>query len=525
MGHCQGFAGKADAMNDAPIRWWPAVVILGLSAMAIGGARLWPSVDFQIRNVVGLIVIAIALSMLTIWWLLLSRAPWRMRLTVFAVVLALGSALSAALGWRGVTGDFVPIFEFRWKRQAASTPLSAEGRTTHAESGWPDFPQYLGPQRNGVISDGPELARDWEKEPPEVLWRQPIGVAWSGFAIVGNRAVTLEQRDNEEMVTCLDVLTGKQLWTYGYPARFEGSYSGDGPRTTPTIAEGRVYTLGATGVVTCVTLDTGALVWQRDLYRDARGGRPEWGYAGSPLVLDGKVIVSSGKASRRSLFAYSVTDGKIVWRDGSQPGSYSSPCLLNLAGVPQIVMFNMTNITAHDPKTGAVLWEYPWGSRQPQIAQPVPVGPDRVAFSSSYGVGTELLEIKKDEAGKLSAHRIWKTLKFRAKISSFIYRDGYFYGLDDGILACIDARDSTRKWKEGRYGHGQILLVGELLLVTAESGEIILLAPTPEAPNELSRFRVFSSKTWNPPALSGDLLLMRTDQEAACLRLPLARQH
>ena len=390
-----------DSSSPPPIRWWPAIVILGVSAVAIGVARLWPSVvDFQIRNVVIFVVIAIALLILTIWWLLFSRAPWRMRLTVFAVVLALGGALTAVFGWRGVTGDFVPIFEPRWRRHAAPTPRHAEPRATPAESGRPDFPQYLGPQRNGVISDGPALARDWQKEPPEVLWRQPIGTAWSGFAIVGNRAVTLEQRGEQEMVTCLDMLTGKQLWTYGYAARFEGSYSGDGPRATPTISEGRVYTLGATGLVSCVTLDTGALVWQRDLYKDAKGGRPEWGYAGSPLVLDGKVIVSSGKSRRRSLFAYSVTDGKIVWRDGSQPGNYSSPCLLNLAGVPQIVMFNMTNITAHEPKTGAVLWEYPWGVRQPQIAQPVPVGPNRVAFSSSLRRGDGAARDQKGRRGQ-----------------------------------------------------------------------------------------------------------------------------
>ena len=384
-----------DSSSTPPIRWWPAIVILGVGAAVAGIARLWSSLDFQIRNVVVLVVIAVALPMLTIWWLLFSRAPWRMRLTVFALVLALGGAFSAVYEWHGVTGNFVPIFEPRWRSRAAPTSPHAELRATSAESGRPDFPQYLGRERNGVISDGPALARDWQKEPPQVLWRQPIGTAWSGFAIVGNRTVTLEQRGEQETVTCLDVLTGKQLWTYGYAALFEGAYSGDGPRATPTIADGRVYTLGATGVVSCLRLDSGALVWQRDLYKDAGGGRPEWGYAGSPLVLDGKVIVSSGKARRRSLFAYSVADGSIVWRDGSQPGNYSSPCLLNLAGVPQIVMFNMINITAHDPKTGAVLWEYPWGRRQPQIAQPVPVGPNRVAFSSGYGVGTELLEIKK----------------------------------------------------------------------------------------------------------------------------------
>jgi outer membrane protein assembly factor BamB len=392
------------------------------------------------------------------------------------------------------------------------------------KSGRPDFPQYLGPHRNCVIDDGTVLARDGTREPPQVLWRQPIGTGWSGFAIVGNRAVTLEQREENETVTCLDVLTGRQLWEHAEPVRFRSSISSDGPRTTPTIVDGRVFTLGATGILNCLALDSGKLLWQRKLSEDAPGPVPEWGYAGSPLVLGEKVIVSAGRPDGKSLLAYRVADGAVLWSSGSQPINYSSPAFLTLAGVPQVIMFNTVAITAHDPETGAVLWEYPWGIRQPHVAQPVPVGPDRVVFSSGYGVGAELLEIKRDAAGKLSPQRVWKAPTLRAMMSSFIHRDGYLYGLDDGMLTCVELRDGTRKWKEGRYGHGQILLVGGLLLMTAESGEIVLLAPTPEAPNELGRFRVFNSKTWNPPALSGDLLLVRTDQEAACLRLPLARQ-
>ena len=515
-------------MNSLPdrrtIRWWPAVTIFIVAAAAMSGVHGWSSAHFQTRNLLVFVLGALASVCLTIWWIAFSRARWPLRLSVFALVLLSAGAFGAAFRLRGMTGDFLPIFEPRWRHEAIVARPRAESTAALEKSGRPDFPQYLGVHRNCIIDDGTLLARDWEKEPPQILWRQPIGIGWSGFAIVGNRAVTMEQRGENETVTCLDVLTGRELWTHADPVRFTSSFGSDGPRATPTIADGRVFTLGGNGVVNCLALDTGKLLWQRRLSEDAPTGLPEYGYAGSPLVLDGKVIVSAGQSHEKSLFAYRVADGKIAWSGGSEPAGYSSPALATLAGVPQILMFNMVAITAHHPDTGEVLWEYPWGLHLPQVAQPVPVGADRVLFSSGYGVGTELLEIKRDAAGKLSAQRVWKALTFRAKMSSFVHRDGFIYGLDDGMLACVDARDSTRKWKEGRYGHGQLLLVGDLLLLTAESGEIFLLAPAPDGPHELAHFRVFHSKTWNPPALSGDLLLVRTDQEAACLRLPLARK-
>jgi len=512
-----------DSSVPPRLRWWPGIAIFFLTVVSIAIAFAWPTSAFQMRNIVIFGLGCLGLLFLATWWLTFSRASWRMRLGVVGVVLLVAGASAAAFRFRGVTGDFIPIFEPRWVREVVIVPPPAEKTADLDQSGRPDFPQYLGPQRNCVLTGGPALARDWVKEPPQVLWRQPIGIGWSGFAIVGNRAITLEQRGEEEAVTCLDVRTGRQLWAYTDPVRFESSFGGNGPRSTPTIVDGRVFTMGGTGLLNCLSLETGAKIWQRNVYADAEGGRPEWGYAGSPLVHEGKVIVSAGKSHERSLWAYRVTDGAVVWREGSQPASYSSPMVATLAGAPQILMFNMIAITAHDPATGAVLWEYPWGIRQPHVAQPLPVGPDRVVFSSGYGVGSELLEIQRDAAGKFSATRVWKSINFRAKMASFIERAGLLYGLDDGILACVDWQDAKRRWKEGRYGHGQILSVGELLLVTAENGEIILLAPTPDAANELTRFRVFNTKTWNPPALSGDLLLMRTDQEAVCLRLPTAK--
>ena len=505
-----------------PIRWWAAVVILSLGMLALLIVRLVPSAQLQVRNIILLVLALVTVFLLVVWWLFASRSPWRVRLGVFAIFLAIVGSLAGSLRYRGVTGDFLPILEARWTRSSASAFEKGVDNPALNHSGRADFPQYLGPNRNAVIDSGTELAREWEKQPPQVLWRQPIGPAWSGFAIVGNRAVTFEQRGESEVVVCLDVLTGKLLWEHADTARFASSLGDVGPRSTPTISGGRVFTYGATGITNCLDLVTGRLIWQRKMSEDAPKGRPEWGYAGSPLILGDKVIVSAGQSHEKSLFAYRVTDGKLVWRNGSRPAEYSSPAFVTLAGVPQIVSFNMICITSHNPDTGEILWEYPWGVRQPCCAQPVPVGANRVVFSSGYGVGSELLEIQRDAAGKLSPQSLWKTGNLKAKLASFVHRDGYLYGLDDGTLTCVDLQDGSRKWKAGRYGHGQILFVGDVLLVTAENGEIILLAPTPDAPNEIARFRVFNAKTWNPPALSGDILLMRTDQEIACIRLPQA---
>jgi outer membrane protein assembly factor BamB len=188
-------------------------------------------------------------------------------------------------------------------------------------------------------------------------------------------------------------------------------------------------------------------------------------------------------------------------------------------------MFNTGAITAHDPATGAVLWEYPWGKGMPHVARPIPFGANRVLFSSGYGIGSALFEIAPGPDGKLAATEVWKTIRFQAKFSNPVERGGFVYGVSDGIFACLDLKDGAVRWKDGRYGHGQGLLVGEhYLQMTEIPGELVLLRPTPEGANELARFRVFDEKTWNPLALSGDLLVVRNDREAACIRLPLTAE-
>jgi outer membrane protein assembly factor BamB len=516
------------AHRKTRIRWSPARWILSAAAVAGLAVWLWPISQVQVRNLILFSLGGITLLLLGLWWLFASRAAWRTRFKVLAGLAVVAGALGASFRIRGVTGDLVPILEKRWNPPAISpaTPQRRAAGTSNSteldDSGRPDFPQYLGPARDAVIREGPALSADWKRTPPQVLWRQPVGPGWAGFAIVGNRAITLEQRGSRERVVCLDVLTGGLLWEHGDDARYASPLGGEGPRTTPTVVGRRVFTFGATGILNCLALDSGKLLWQRRMAEEAPGCLPEWGYAGSPLVHEGKVVISSGQDDGKSLRAYRVEDGTPLWQGGSRAAGYASPMLCTLAGVPQVIAFNLRFITAHDPATGAVLWERPWGNRQPVVAQPLPIGPDLIVFSSGYGVGAELLKIERDGSDRLSPQLVWKSLALKAKMASFIEHGGFLYGLDDGMLTCVDTRDGKRRWKSGRHGHGQLLWADGRLLVTAESGELILLEPGPSAPNEVARFPAFDAKLWNPPALSGDLLLVRTDQEAACLRLPLA---
>ena len=272
----------------------------------------------------------------------------------------------------------------------------------------------------------------------------------------------------------------------------------------------------------CLDLETGARLWSKDIIKDNHATVNGWGVAGSPLVLDQTVVVNPGGPNDRSLVAYAAATGDLVWGGGNAGADYSSPLLLTLAGMRQILIFN-SRVVAHDVASGKVLWDYPWPGGHPHIAVPVLLPGDRVLLTSGYGTGSELLQINQNANGKWAAARVWKSIRLKAKFTNVVYRDGFIYGLDDGILVCLDAVDGSLKWKEGRYGPGQVILTGSLLLVTDEGGDLVLVEPVPQEHRELTRFTALHGKTWNPPALAGEYLVVRNDKEAACYRLPLVK--
>lgn len=539
------------------VRWWPVAAIFALAALAV--VYIWTA-DFSSRQMqvqwTGQSLILAVLLML-VWLLFFSRLRWKVRLISFGAVVLMLGAIPALFRVRGVSGDILPILEWRWAKsdvealptsppiqtdtttaatavQSSLSPESApslpaaSGRPQNVEEKakeaareiFTDYPQFLGPHRNATVN-GIRLNRNWTEQPPKQMWRQPIGAGWSAFAVSGNFAITQEQRGKIEMVVAYDLKSGRVKWSHGDSTGYESPIPGNGPRATPTIAGNRVYTLGGTGMLNCLDLATGRRLWSKDIIQDNASRINSWGMSGSPLILDGLVIVSAGGREGNSLVAYHEDTGARIWSGGNDRAAYSSPLVTTIAGVRQILIFNQNNVAAHDPATGQILWQQAWPSGSECVAQPIPLPGDRVFVSSGYGIGCKLFQIQHNEDGGLFASLIWETNRLKAKFTNVIHREGYIYGLDDGILVCLDLANGERQWKAGRYGHGQMIGVGDLLLIQAESGDVVLVEVNPQAHVELARLAALDNKTWNNPALAGRYLLVRNDREAACYELPL----
>jgi len=520
-----------------PLRIWLITALLASGAIAVGTSDLLA--DHAYANVaIWALGLGIVLTW-AIWFFFRSGYRGRTRLLVLAAVAVALAGFVTLFRLERFSGELVPAFALRFttphdQRLAVSapagkgTPAAIDLRHTTPD----DFPQFLGPRRSAAV-EHVALARSWDP-PPECLWRQEVGAGWSGFAVVNGHAVTMEQRGDLEMVTCYEVTSGRLDWSYAATIRHAGLAGGVGPRATPTIDGGRVYALGATGHLVCLDGARGTLQWEKDLRaefgipRDDEEHDVPHGRAGSPLVVDNRVIVPVGGPTAGpyvALAAYDKTTGQLLWKGGQRQISYSSPAYAELAGCRQVLSVNEDTVGGYDLLTGAVLWEHPWpgdSSGNANVAQPVPVPPNRVFVSKAYGQGALLLELTGDRSD-LQTRVIWQSTKvLRTKFTNVTLDDGYLYGLSDGILECVALADGRRQWKEGRYRHGQLLRAGDLLLVLSESGEMVLIEASPTAANHvLGRFPALEGMTWNTIALAGPYLLVRNAEEAACYKLPL----
>ncbi len=404
-------------------------------------------------------------------------------------------------------------------KEVPATPVKATPPRTSAHTK-PEWPGFRGPQRDDVVT-GVRIRTDWTASPPVEVWRRPIGPGWSSFAIGDGLIYTQEQRGDFEVVSCYKESTGKPVWTHRDAARFWESNGGPGPRATPALHDGRVYTLGATGILNALDAATGAVLWTRNAATDTGAKLPGWGFSGSPVVADDVVIVA---ASGR-LAGYDAATGNRRWMGPRDiGGSYSSPHLLTIAGVPQVVMMTSSGATSVAPSDGKVLWKHAWEGST--IIQPAVISDGSILISTgdmAGGVGTRRLAIASGPDG-WKATEVWTSNGLKPYFNDMVVHDGHAYGFDGGILACIDLQDGKRTWKGGRYGHGQLLLLKDqgVLLVLSEEGEMALVAAVPDQFREIAKFPALEGKTWNHAVLSHDLLLVRNGQEMVVFRLPLA---
>jgi len=434
-------------------------------------------------------------------------------------------------GSDGVGGDFQPTLRWRW--QATGEELYQAELKRNAETAAPvlsqsvslhpgDWSGFRGPNRDGEVS-GVRIATDWNTTPPRLAWKRRIGPAWSSMAVVGDRVFTQEQVGDSENVVCLDAATGRTAWSHQDAVRHSDALSGPGPRATPTFADGRLYALGATGVLNCLDAVSGERRWSRDIAADAGAKKPMWGFSSSPLVVGDLVIVFAEGDSAKTLLAYKTDSGKPAWTASAGKLSYSSPQLASLDGVAQILFDSDQGLTAFDPSSGAVLWKQstpPEGPGLPQSVQPQVVGKSAVLFDAGANTGLTRIDLSHENQSWTPTER-WVSRQMKPAFNDYVVHDNAIYGFDGRIFTCIDLETGQRRWKEGRYGSGQVLLLADqpLLLVLTDTGEVVLVAADPDRHQELGRFQAIEGKTWNHPVIAHGRLYVRNADEMACYEL------
>ncbi len=410
--------------------------------------------------------------------------------------------------WRGV-GLAVAAFV------SVGSPLL--GATTVS-----DWPQLLGPQRDGVYL-GPPLAKVWPKEGPPVVWKREVGPGLAGPAVSGERLILFHRREERAVVECLDSRTGKAMWKGDYATEYRDDFGFDeGPRATPTIADGRVFTYGAEGRLSCWQLATGALLWTVDAVKEFASQKGFFGRAASPLVESDLVILMPGGREGAGVVALDVATGKVRWKATGDEASYASPTVADIRGRRIIFALTREALVALQPKDGQIIFRHPWrprGNATVSAATPL-VLDDFIFLSASYGAGASLLRFQ--ERGPVE---IWsRDDALSNHYATSVQHNGFLFGWhgrqEQGCeLRCVELKTGKVRWSEAGLKAGSVTLAGEELLLLTEKGLLIRVPATPAGFKASAQAQILPSEVRALPALANGYLFARSKAQLVCLDL------
>jgi outer membrane protein assembly factor BamB len=553
------------------------MIVLGaVGLLGYLGARFYPDDEFPVyaRNAICILLTAALIGLALLAYLAFGPGRFTRRLalamTIVGTLIAIGFASIKRID---LNGDLEMQVRWRWAEDGGDrlarlssgnladdargekiNTLSAKPTLSRPTVGPADYPGYRGADRTATI-DPTGINLDWATQPPKSLWRQPIGGGYSQPIIVDRFVYTGEQRGENETIACYDLATGKEIWNRGYTSRFFEKMGGEGPRATPTFADGRLFHFGAFGRLTCLDAGTGEQLWQVDAI-ESTNQNLEWAMSGSPLIVGDRVIVNSGRNAESApknsaIKAYDVATGTPVWSVGDMKAGYASPFVAELAGRPTLIVFDGGGLALLDLKTGRELARHPWKTSQDiNVAQPLVVDQNRIFITSGYATGCSLLSVERMDPAKpraadgvektepteaekknvdvSSGDRLvlaerWRTNHLRCRYSSPVKHGDFIYGIDEtGSIGCIEIDTGKKRWKSGRFGNGQLVLIGDRMLVTHENGSISIVACDPTKLVVVATIKGLagtSIRTWNCPAVGRGKLVVRNDQVIECYEL------
>jgi outer membrane protein assembly factor BamB len=384
-----------------------------------------------------------------------------------------------------------------------------------------DWPQFLGPNRNGAVNDT-NVAKAWPKDGPPVVWQKGVGQGFAGPVVADGRLVLFHRADNQEIVECLNAETGQRFWSANYPATYKDDFGFDeGPRSTPTIHQQRVFTLGADGVFSCWALDSGKKLWTIDCRKEFGVGKGFFGIAGSPLVEGDTVLLNVG-GKGASIVAFELQNGKVRWKAGNDEASYSSAVAATIGGKRYALFLTRKQFIGVDPSHGKLMFEFPWTptiQASVSAAAPIVIG-DKVFISASYGAGAALLQITDSGVKK-----IWAGDDILSNhYATSVHHRGFLYGFEGrqeygSKLRCVEAATGKVKWTEEGLGAGTLMVVNDELLILSEKGELIRAAADPEKFKPTGRAQILPFGTRAHPALANSLYYARSKEKLVCVSL------